>query len=213
MNITHEHPAYVEARSKIGLSRWNGAYYYSKEIVRHFIPTIETWRPWVTVQAGELAVDHAIYFIHHNYNTNVYRHLAKYKDLVLVCGWPQTVQKVAHLGKAVYLPLSVDVEDVAQYRREKDRDICCAGRKEKITRAPRGTVEVTGLPRAEFLNELARYRKVYAMDRVAIEAKVLGCEVLPYHPWFPDPDFWRVIDSHDAARMLQGLLDDIDGRQ
>ena len=59
---------------------------------------------------------------------------------------------------------------------------------------------------------MARYRNVYAIDRVAIEAKVLGCSVLPYDRRFPDPNFWEVIDSRDAAKMLQGILDDIDGK-
>lgn len=210
MNITHEHPTYKAERDRIGLSRWNGAYYYSKEIVRYFIPRIKTDRPWVTIRAGELAMDGAIYFIHRNHNLRVYEFLRDYKDLLLVCSRPELVARLAHLGTVVYLPLSVDVAEVEQYRREKDRETCYAGRMEKAAGIS-GVECVTGLPRAEFLSEMARYRKVYAIDRVAIEAKVLGCEVLPYDPRFPDPDRWRVIDSEDAADILQILIDEVDG--
>lgn len=43
-----------------------------------------------------------------------------------------------------------------------------------------------------------------------IEAKILDCEVLPYDPRFPDPSIWKVLDSMDAVKMLQGLIDKID---
>ena len=115
--------------------------------------------------------------------------------------------------KAVFLPMSVDVEYVKQFRREKDRDICFAGRMEKCTDELRYTPWldfISECSREKLLTEMARYRRVYAIDRVAIEAKILGCEVLPYDKRFPDPDFWRVIDSREAAVMLQDILDKVD---
>jgi hypothetical protein len=62
----------------------------------------------------------------------------------------------------------------------------------------------------ELLREMAKYRRVYAVGRTAIEAKILGCEVLPYDQRFPDPSIWKVLDSMDAAKMLQRLIDKID---
>lgn len=94
-------------------------------------------------------------------------------------------------------------------KRPKDRDVCFAGRREKLA-AELGCPVLTGLPRGEFLDEMARYRRVYAIERTAIEAHVLGCEVLPYDPEFPDPSVWAPLDTADAASMLQGILDGMD---
>ena len=60
--------------------------------------------------------------------------------------------------------------------------------------------------REQLLRKLADYKTVYALDRVAIEAQILGCNVLPW------PDRWKVIDSLEAAEMLQKELDKIDGQ-
>ena len=53
--------------------------------------------------------------------------------------------------------------------------------------------------------------KVILSDNTEIEAKVLGCEILPYDPRFPDPERWKVLDNRDAAVILQKQLDLIDG--
>ena len=66
--IDHNDPEYVAARERIGLNKYNGAYYYSKEITRFFIPTIETDRSWITIKAGEKKADHSIVFVHNNRN-------------------------------------------------------------------------------------------------------------------------------------------------
>ena len=190
----------------------NGAYWYSKELVETIIPSVETERPWVTINEYGRCADHAIVIVHGNAYPHVYEWLSAYRDLVLVCSWPETVRAVAHLGRAVYLPMSVDVPYVERFRRAKDRDVCYAGRFERRNgiEFPPDTVILSDVPREELLTEMARYRRCYAVDRCAIEAKVLGCEVLPYHPQFPDPDRWQVLDSHDAARRLQVILDGID---
>ena len=64
----------------------------------------------------------------------------------------------------------------------------------------------------ELLKMMAKFRKVYAVGRTAIEAKVLGCEVLPYDPRFPRPERWKILDNKDAAGILQMQIDQIDGR-
>ena len=76
---------------------------------------------------------------------------------------------------------------------------------------PRGTEEIKGLPRPEFLRKLAQYEKVYAVGRVALEAKALGAEILSYDERFPDPERWEVMDNAEAAQILQMKLDLIDG--
>lgn len=212
MVFSHESPEY---RDSVRMRNKNhGAYFYSEEIVKYFIPNIETDRNWVTIGYDGKCFDHSIVFAHSNLHPNVYKYLEPFDDLILVCSWHQQMDEVRKWGTPVFLPMSVDVGYVEQFKREKDRDVCFAGRMEKCTTSLKHTPSldfVTECDRERFLSELARYERVYAIDRVAIEAKVLGCEVLPYDKRFPDPDFWEVIDSKDAAKMLQRILDEVDG--
>lgn len=212
--FSHMSPEYQYMLCQSGVNRYNGARYYSEEIVRNIIPNVETDRNWITVNVDGCGFDHSIVFIHNNVNPERYAWLADFDDLILVCGVPSTCGKVAHLGRAVYLPLSVDVAEVEAHRREKDRGTCYAGRIGKNKRRfPKGTDHISALPRPEFLDELARYEKVYAVGRTAIEARVLGAEeILPYDDRFPDPSVWEILDNRDAAAMLQEIVDEIDGR-
>lgn len=208
----HTHWKYRQIVQNNAKRRYNGAFYYSVEIVRNIIPAVKTDRSWVTINAQGYACDHAIVFVHNNLRPENYDWLKKYRDLVLVCGVPETCEKVKHLGRAVYLPLSIDVAEVKRHSREKDREVCFAGRMAKATdELPDGIDYLHGVPRGQFLDELARYEKVYAVGRVALEARALGCEVLAYDPRFPDPEVWQVLDNKDAAAMLQKELDKIDG--
>ena len=212
MIINHEHKKYIQMRGNIGRGRYNGAYYYSLEICRYIIPLIHTDRNWITINVPNIAVDHSIVFIHNNLHPEHYDWLSKYKDLILVCGVPETVDKVSHLGTAIYLPLSVHVAEVEQYRCEKTKEVAYIGRKKKRNNIPFPvkTAFIEGLPREKFLREVAKYREVYAVGRAAIEAAILGCRILPYDERFPDPSIWKIVDSAEAAAMLQEKLDQID---
>ena len=212
--VDHTHPDYILKRHFSDGNRWNGAYYYSKEITKHFIPNIDTDRNWVTVNVTGRGAEHSIVFIHNNLHPEWYQWLSKYNDLILVCGVPETCEKVKHLGKPIYLPLSVDVEEVEQYRCEKTKNIAFVGRREKRfgTRVPFSIDFVEGLDRPILLKTMAQYRKVFAVGRTAIEGKILGCEILPYDNRFLDPSIWQIVDSKDACKMLQRELDIIDGR-
>lgn len=191
-----------------GVGRYNGAYYYSKEISANIIPNIKTDRDWLTLNMKDAPIkDGTIVFIHNNKDQSVYSWLAGKKDLILVCGIPETMDKVRHLGTPIYLPLSVDVEDVKRFRAHKTRDVCYAGRASKRENIPEGTDLLQGLPREDLLERMARYRSVYAVGRTAIEAKVLKCKILPYDERFPDPKRWQVVDNSEAAQMLQIELD------
>lgn len=216
MIIDHTAPNYLQMRAFMDKGTlYNGAYYYSKEITARIIPNVKTERSWVTLNIDWCACDNAIVFIHNNKNSRRYDWLKAYKNLVLVCGIPETCDKVAHLGASIYLPLSVDVEAVKRIAGdyEKTKDVAFVGRSDKrlMGSVPDGTPCIEDLPREELLREMARYRRVYAVGRTAIEAKILGCEVLPYDPRFPNPDVWEVIDNLEAARLLQEELDEIDG--
>ena len=191
-------------------NRFNGAYYYAKEIAKYMIPSIQTDRNWILVNQEGEGYDHSIVFIHNNLHPENYDWLSDFSDLILVCGIPETKEKVAHLGETIYLPLSIDVEEVKSFRTEKTKDVAFVGRakKHEDISLPEGTDFIENLPRPVLLKKMAAYRQVYAVGRTALEAKVLGCEVLPYDPRFPDPDIWEVHDSKEMALVLQKLLNE-----
>ena len=215
MIIDHTHPEYLKKWERLVGGKHNGAFYYSKEIVENIIPNVETTRNWITVNVPGVGCDHAIVFIHNNVKPSNYYWLREYDDLVLVCGVKETVEKVSRLGRAIYLPLSIDVEYVEQFRvKEKTRGAAFVGRKSKLQygSVPDGVDIISGLPRDELLETMAEYKTVYAVGRVAIEAAVLGCKLKAYDRRYPDVRRWRVVDNRDAAHILQRELDKIDGR-
>ena len=158
--------------------------------------------------------NHSIVFIHNNKIRKLYNWLSAYDDLILVCGVPETCEKMRDLGTPIYLPLSVDVAYVERFKRPKDADTCFMGRQEKRFGIDlgHGITTLEDMPRDQLLSEVARFEKCYAVGRCAIEAMILGCEILPYDPRFPDPSIWQVLDNLDAAKILQEKLDAIDNQ-
>lgn len=214
MIIDHNFVPYRQIWQR-SINKHNGAFYYSKEIVKNIIPNVKTYRNWVTVNVPPHGCDYAIVFIHNNLNpTERYAWLEQYKDLVLVCGIPETCEKIKHLGKTIYLPLSVDVEDLKKYRTNKTKKAAFVGRPIKKyyegVKLPDGIDYLENLPRTKMLKEMAKYKTIYGVGRCAIEAKALLCDVKAYDPRFPDPERWQVLDNHDAAKILQKELDKID---
>ena len=134
--------------------------------------------------------------------------------MVLVCGIPETCEKVKHLGTPIYLPLSIDVNEVLNYKTEKTKGTAYAGRQGKRRFHSFGdSVDLLeALPREELLKKMAEYRNIFAVGRTAIEAKCLGCNIFPYDERFPDVGRWKVLDNRDAAEILQKKLNEIDGR-
>ena len=216
MIIDHRNSMYRYKRAAAGNNKHNGAYYYSCEIVKNIIPNVKTDRNWITVNVQGVGCDHAIVFIHNNLHPENYEWLRRYKDLILVCGIPETVDKVKHLGKAIYLPLSVDVEYVKQFAvKDKTKDTAFVGRKSKARdkNLPEGIDYLTNLPRNDLLSQMAQYKTVYAVGRCAIEAKILKCKLKAYDPRFPKVSRWKILDNKDAAKMLQEMIDGIDGNE
>lgn len=220
MIIDHTHPIYAKKRNSMhNGNQYNGAYYYSKEIVKNIIPNVKTDRNWITIRLSEMKEhpDHSIIFIHNNKNPNYYEYLRDYKDCILVCSLPKTAENLSYFGKTIYLPLSVDVKAVEKYRvKKKTKDIAYAGRRIKLdymnNRVPQNTPVLCDMPQSKLLKEMAKYKTIYASGRTAIQAKILDCEVLPHETNFPDSRFWKVIDNKDAAKMLQEMIDEIDGK-
>lgn len=214
MIISHEDPIYIRKRDQIGNDRWNGAYYYSKEIVENIIPNVKTDRNWITIKVRHKGCDHSICFVHNNLTfEETYDFMHRYSDVVYVVGLPDMVERARKFGRTIYLPLSVDVNYVKQFRvEEKTKDIAFVGR--RATRRnwlfPEKPDYIEGLPREELLREMAKYHRVYAIGRTAIEARILGCNILPFHPRLMDPSIWKVLDNREAADILQKELDNID---
>ena len=217
MIIDHNNEIYRSKLQKLSrANRYNGAFYYSKEIVENIIPLVKTDRNWITIKVSEVALDHSIVFIHNNLRPERYNFLSKYNDLILVCGIPETCRKLDHLGKTIYITLSVDTEYVKQFKvpDEKQNGICYVGRKDKTNyggiQLPPGIDYVSGLERNLLLQKLAYYKEAYAVGRTAIEAKILGLNILPFDPRYPNTNLWQPFDNKDAAKMLQKELDKID---
>lgn len=218
MIIDHTHPLYKKRRQNAGNNKYNGAYYYSKDIVNRIIPNIVTDYNWITVNIPELAetdidLNHSIVFIHNNLQPNTYQWLRKYHDLILVCGVPSTMEKVQFFGTPIYVPLSVDVKSILKYRvMHKTKEMAFAGRLNKLNNhVPKNCDILSGMPRYRLLSEMAKYQKIYAVGRTAIEAKILGCEIGVYDERFPDPNFWQVLDCYDASKIILRKINQIKG--
>jgi hypothetical protein len=217
MIYDHTNPFYVKRRKEAGNNKYNGAYYYSRDIVKYIIPNVKTDRNWITVNLPELAkehvnLDHSIIFIHNNLQPNAYQWLRHYNDLILVCGIPSTMGNVIFFGHPVYLPLSVHIASVKRYRKKnKTKEMAFAGRLSKINNhVPKECDILTGMPQTILLNEMSKYKKIYAVGRTAIQAKILGCEIGFYDERFPDARIWKILDCKDAALKLQKIIDTID---
>lgn len=213
--------AYCKNYHQNGKGAHNGAYYYSLEIVKNIIPNVATKRPWDTMGMKFLrSADHAIVFLHHNLKPELnYKWLLKYDDLVFVCSSDVTYEwaKKQPYCHAIFLPLSIDTEYVKQFKTEKTKQACYAGNKwafkypDLKKYVPKDVdFPPENLPREELLKFVAPYRECYAVGRSALEAKCLGCEVKVCDHRYPDPNFWKVIDNREAAKMLQSYLDLLD---
>lgn len=221
--LCHTEPDYIKARNKLGAGgKYNGAYYYSKEIVERMIPLIDTDRNWITLNFKDpkFALDHSIVIVHNHKDCPwCYQWLKDADDLIFVCSEVEDMPKLEQLGEQngkrwmpILLKLSIDVEYVKQFRCEKTKEVAFVGRKERQEgfKFPEGTDFICNMPREKLLAEMAKYRKVYCSDRCALEALVLGCEVLKYETklWRThDPEYWEVMDNTEAAMILQHKLD------
>lgn len=191
----------------------NGAHIYSQLICKYFVPNIITDRNWVTINC-EKAVDNSIVFIHSNLNTDKkYSFLKDYKNLILVCSQKSTCRAVEKFGKTLYLPLSIDLDYIKSFRsNKKDRQCCYAGRKGKcgMDSLPKNIDYLYDISHEELLSRMAHYLYVYAVGLTALEAKALGCNVLPYDQRFPDPSVWVVRDIKQVISEFQKALDDLE---
>lgn len=197
----------------------NGALIYSMNIVKNIIPRVKTKRNWVTIECRQ-CMDNSIVFIHSNVDLEKYDYLKKYKNLILVASQPQTVDKLKQLKIAdhvIYLPLSVDIDELRHYKLSKPHyrgGTCYAGRPDKPfvdgLRNDPNIVFLSKLTHPDLLRKLNAFQYCYAVGLTAIEAKFMGCTILPFDRRYPDTKIWKILDGKDAAEILQKKLDKID---
>lgn len=213
-------PNYVALRKQLTKGKYNGAYYYSQEIAKNIIPLVKTDRPWNTLGARCLGLQpNAIVFLHHNINHDrVYGWMrGRVRNNIFVVNAYSTYSYIQRRGwPVIYLPNSVDVEYVKQFRTEKTKEACYAGNRWRFKQndikkyVPAGTdFPPEELPREELLKFIAPYKKCYAIGRCAVEAKILGCEVENCDSRYEGVD-WTILDNKDAAKLLQEALDQIE---
>ena len=199
----------------------NGAYYYAKEIEKNIVPLVKTDRNWDLLgMKFTNHYPHSIIFIHHCLDWDrVYSWLEKCKDFILVVSTKPTLEWAKSKGyKAIFLPLSIDVEYVKQFKTEKTKRACYAGNRWAFKREQEEKnipdyvdFPLPNIPREEMLKFIAPYKELYAIGRCAIEGMVLGCKIKPFlMDRYPDPDYWKILDNKDAAKILQRELDKID---
>ena len=207
---------YRSYRKVFNSGKYNGAYYYAKEIEENIIPLVKTDRNWDLLGMKFTAhYAHSIVFIHHNLSFNeTYKFLNKFDDQILVVSSWKTYSAAHDAGfKVIFVPLSIDIGYVQKFSTAKTKEACYAGNKWKfkekdLARFVPDTVDCPekDLPREKLLEFIAPYKKCYAIGRCALEARALGCEIMKCDSRY-EPDDFPLLDNKDAAKILQEELD------
>ena len=211
--FSHLSPEY----KALGIGHGNGAYYYSKELLENVVPKIKTKRPWCLINVQNQCENNAIVFIHNNKNPERYYWLEPYKNLILVCSQPKTLNAMIEMfpkAHTIYIPLSIDTKYVSQFKvKRKTKDTAYFGRLEKCPESILNNDKIDKIygdePREKLLRQVAKYKNVYAIGRCALEAKCLGCNVLTHEGEYEGVDF-ALLDNKEIIPELQRLLNEID---
>jgi len=219
--ITTEDTNYKKLHDSLGSAKHNGLYYYAKIIEKYIIPNVETDRPWNTIGIKSCGgKDRMIIFVHNNIQPEKYAWVRRFDDVVIVSSQKKVAERMKLYGHSIYLPLSIKVSDLDQYKvKKKDQDMCYMGnpwafKKNDIAKyVPARAHRFGDMPREELLPIIAHYKIVYATGLCALEARALGCEVRNCSSRVDDiDDMFPLVDVSDAVKMLQKALDKIDKR-
>lgn len=210
--ISHLSPEYLN----IKIPHNNGAFYYSKELFENIVPKIKTKRNWILINAEGCCYDNSIVIIHNNKYPERYEWLKKYKNLILVCSQVHTLERMIEMHPhfhSILIPLSIDTKYVEQFKvKKKTKEIGYFGRKEKCPDSIMNNDSIDkifGMDRDKLLKTIAKYKKVYAIGRCALEAKCLGCEVLHHDGEYENVEF-ELLDNKDIIPKFQQILNEID---
>ena len=219
--VSSNHPQYVARRNALPpTDRFNGAYYYSKDLENLVCPLLETKRPINLLGMKSCGgVDGMIVFVHQYVDVaRNYAWLKQFNNLIIVSSDHRADRILRHLGKVVHLPLSVDTVEIAKHRVErKDQYACYYGnpwgfkRQEIHELVPPEVHRFGTMPREKAWDVIAHYQYCYAIGLCALEAQQLGCKLRQSRYRYPNPArSFPVLDCRDAAKMLQKALDLID---
>lgn len=205
--------------SRQGMSRNNGAYWYAKEIEDIILPSLNNLNLWINTvgsgfyQAREVP-DRAVIVCHDNIRT--LKSYMKFfgKKILWVCSKQSSATLLSSKGEnAIYIPLSIDVEYVEQFKRKRrTKDIAYVGnawgfKKEYLSSLPSNIVQLNGMDRDDLLKEMSKYRTIIAEGRCLMEAKVLGAKTeLPTHGYGDIVDR-EVIDSRQVIEDWRTALE------
>lgn len=195
----------------------NGAYYYSNELLENIVPKIKTDRPWCLINVEKQCEDNAIVFIHNNKNPERYEWLRPYKNLILICSQPKTLNFMIEMFPkfhCILIPLSIDTAYVKQFKaKRKTKDTAYFGRLEKCPEEILENDKIDKIygdePRESLLKKVAKYKNVYCIGRCALEVKCLGGKVITHAGEYEGVDF-ELLDNKEIIPELQRLIDEID---
>jgi len=218
--ISTKSPEYIKARNALKSGKFNGAYYYAREIEEIMLPLLKTDRNVFTIHVPNIGIDNALIWAHSNIQLeSVYNHWHKYKDLVFIVSQKQTYDKLICLfpnDKIIYLPLSIDFSylDKFKYMGQRKGSVyfgnVWAERHSIFEKIPKSVNRLHDVPRKRGLEIIARAETVYACGRCYLESLYLNPKgTIHVKPDYATDDL-VLIDTHEAVKLLQKELDKIE---
>lgn len=217
----HTTKEYLIAQSKLSAGKFNGAYFYSKEIVESFIPNINTTYNWQTIN-HQTAPEHCIVFVHSNNALERYDYLLKYNDVILVCSTHNSLNQLKRKGhkKVIYVPLSIDTDYLDNFKNDNEKNGTIAtGNQWAFTNETKkffiknNIKHYHDIPREQLLTLMSNAETIYAIGRTAMEAIYLGANVIQPDKEYPVEKYTTYYKQEDAIRILQQEIDKYDKQE
>ncbi len=164
-----------------------GSYFYALEIENNILPELKNIDLTIITtgaslfRTGEIRRN-TVVVCHDNRNT--LKSYSKFlgKNCLWICSKESTAATLRAVDEnAVYIPLSIDVEYVKQFRTAKTKDIAFVGnawgfKRNYLASLPSNIDQLSGMGREQLLNAMAQYKRVIAEGRCLMEAQVLGAQ-------------------------------------
>lgn len=202
-----------------GVRKNNGSYYYSKEVEQIILPHLSDL-PVVIVTAGAVLYNTrdiprgSVIICHDNRTTKDSYGKFFGKNMLWVCSKQSTVDTLSSYGeRAVYVPLSIDTQYVAQFKRQRRKNATAfvgnawAFKDKYIASLPDDVVILNDMERGQLLKEMAKYKHVIAEGRCLMEAQVLGAScTVPQYPDGVESVYVEAVDSRDVIGMWRAAI-------
>ena len=180
-------PVYKAYRSGSLRGKNNGAYFYPLEIENDILADFKHLDLLVITAAAlrynPRHIPNGSIVICHDYTRPLITY-AKFlnKDILWICSSEKAVKQFTDKNeRAVFIPLSIDVDYVKKFKTTKTKDNAFVGNvwsyKQEYVNGLEDVDIITELPRDELLKQMAQYKHVIAEGRCQMEALALGCKV------------------------------------